>query len=86
MKILVEYPVMVRMDNDGVTFMESNITTAPHTKHMDVSYKYVNEFVENRVVKIIFVKSAENDNNISTKTLCAELYEKHLKKMVGEKH
>ena len=55
------------------------------TKHMDVRYKYVNEYVEDRAVKIIFVKSADNDSNILTKNLSAELHEKHSRKMVGEK-
>ena len=34
--------------------------------------------------RLIF-KSADNDSNILTKNLCAELHENHLKKMVDEK-
>ena len=34
------------------------------TKHFDIKYKYVNEYVEDGIVKSIFVKSAENDSNI----------------------
>ena len=71
MKILVKYPVMVR-------FMASNITTTCHTKHVDIRYKHVNEYIEDAVVKIIVVKSADNDSGILTKNLSAE-------KMVGEK-
>ena len=65
--------------------MASNITTTCHTKHVDFRYKYGNEYVENRVVKIIFVKSSDNDNNILTKNLSTELHEKHSKKILGEK-
>ena len=36
-------------------------------------------------MKIIFVKSAENDSDIFTKNLSADLYKKHLKKIIGEK-
>ena len=43
-------------------------------------YKYVNEYVDDGVVKIIIVKSLKNDNNILKKKLCAELHEKHSKK------
>ena len=53
---------MVRVDNMGAIFMASNITTTSHTKHVDIRYKYVNKYVEDEVVKIVFVKSAENDN------------------------
>ena len=65
--------------------MASNITTMCCTKHMDIRCKYVNEYVEDRVVKIVFVESAENDSIIFTKNSCAELHEKHLGKMVDEK-
>ena len=85
MKIAFKYPVMVRVDNLGAIFMASNITTTCHTKHVDIRYKYVNEYVEDGVVKIVFVKSADNDSDILTKNLSAELHEKHSKKMVGEK-
>ena len=76
---------MLRVDNLGAIFMVSNIITTCHTKHVDIRCKCVNEYVEDRVVKIIFVKSAENDNDILTKKLSAELHEKHLKRLVGEK-
>ena len=36
-------------------FMASNITTTCHMKHVDIRYKYVNEYVEDGVVKIVFV-------------------------------
>ena len=49
---------------------------------MDVWYKYVKEYVEERVVKVVFVKSTENDSNILTTNLTAEFHEKHSKKMV----
>ena len=44
----------------------------------------MNEYVADRVVKIIFVKYA-NGSNILTKNLSAEFHAKHSKKMVGEK-
>ena len=77
--------VMVRVDIIGAIFMASNITTTYSTKHVDIWDKYVNEYVEDGVVKIIFVKSVENDSNILTKHLSAELHKMHSKKMVVEK-
>ena len=82
---MVKYPIMVRVDNIGAIFMANNIMTTSHTKHVDIQYKYVNEFVEDGIIKIIFVKSAENDSNILTKNLSTELHEKHARKMVVEK-
>ena len=85
MQIVIKYPVMVRVDNVGAIFMASNIKTTSRTKHVDVWYKYVNEYVEDGIVKIIFVKSTYNDSDILTKNLSAELHKKHARKMVVEK-
>ena len=37
---------MVRVDNLGAIFMAGNVTAASHTKHMDIRYKYVNEYAK----------------------------------------
>ena len=84
MQIVVKHPITVRVDNVGTIFMASNIMTTSHTKHVDIWYKYVNEYVEDGIVKIIFVKSTDNDSNILTKNLSTELHEKHARKMVVE--
>ena len=74
--ILVKIPVTVRVDKVGAMFMASIITTTSCTKHVDIRYKYVNEYVKDGIVKIIFVKSAENDSN---KNLSTELHKKQSK-------
>ena len=73
MDFVVEYPVMVRVHNVGAIFMSKNITSKCHTN------------VENGVLSIVFVKLADNDSNIVTNNLSAELHEKHSRTMVGEK-
>ena len=73
------------MDDIGAIFMASNITTTCCAKHVDIRYKYVNEFVEDEVVKIVFMKSADDNGDILTKTLSSDLHEKHTKKIVVEK-
>ena len=76
-KLSIKFPVMIRVDKVGVILMASNTTTMPCTKHVDIRYKYVNKYVEDGVVKIVFMKSADNDNNILAKKLRADLHEKH---------
>ena len=85
MKISFKLSIPVRVDNVVAIFMASNINTTSCTKHVDIRYKYVSEYVKDCIVKIIFVKSVENDNNILTQNLSAELHEKHSKKLVGKK-
>ena len=53
--IEVELPVIVRVDNVGAIFMAENVSTSPRTKHVDVRYHFVREFVEDGFIKIIFV-------------------------------
>ena len=36
---------------------------------MDIRHKYVNEYIEDGIVKKFFADSAENDSNILTKNL-----------------
>ena len=84
MKFSVKYTVMVRVDNIGAIFMASNITTMSCTKHMDIRCKYADKYVEDGIVKIVFIKSADNDSNILKKNFSAKLHEKHLKKIVGK--
>ena len=85
MTILVKYPVTLRVDNIGAIFMASNITTISYTKDVNIRYENLNEYVEDRIIKIIFVKSVDNESNILNNYLSAELHEKHSKKRVDEK-
>ena len=65
-KILVKYPMIVRVDNVSVIFMACNIITKSCMEHVDIRYEYVNEYVEDGIVKVVF-KSADNDSDILTK-------------------
>ena len=62
--------------------MAGNATSTIHTKPVDIRQWCVNEYMEDGIVKIVFVKSAENDIDILTKTLSGDLHEKHSKKMI----
>ena len=85
MQIKIQLPVTVRVDNIGAIFMTQNVTTISRTKHVDVMGKYVREYAEDGVIKIVFVRSEDNDSDIMTKNLASELYGKHSKKLLGSK-
>ena len=69
MKINVTLPIVVNVDNMGTLFMSKNINTTVRSKHIVVRTIYVNEYVEDGVLKIVYVKSEENDADIFTKNL-----------------
>ena len=64
--------------------MAGNITTTCQNMHVDIRYRYVNKYVENKLVRLVFVKSADNNSNILPNCLSEELHQKHSRKMVGE--
>ena len=84
MKINVALPIVVNVDNMGAVFMSENINMMGRSKHIDVRTKYVNEYVQNGVLKIVNVKSEENDADIFTKNLGSELHGKHAVKFIGK--
>ena len=84
MKINVALPIVVNVDIMGAIFMSKNINKMGHSKHIDMRTKYVNEYVEDRVLKIVYVKSEENDVGIFTKNLGSELHGKHAVKFVDQ--
>ena len=85
MKIDVRLPVTVRVDNIGAIFMSQNVTTTSNTKHVDIRTKFVIKYQEDKVIKIVFVKSEDNDSDIMTKNLGSLLPSKHSAKMITKK-
>ena len=83
--IKIKLPVVVRVDNVDATFMSKNVTTNSRSKHIDIRMKYVNKYVEDGVLKIVFVKSEDNDSNIMRNNLNSDLYERHSEKLIAEK-
>ena len=55
------------VDYAGAICMAGNVTVTSHTNHVNIRYMYLNEYVEDGIVKIVLSKSAENDSNIPTK-------------------
>jgi hypothetical protein len=85
MGILVELPIIVRVDNVGAIFMTENVSTNSGTKHVDVRYHFVREFVEEGFVKIIFVRSEHNTSDGFTKNVTGDIYDAHVADYMEEK-
>ena len=50
---------------------------------MDICSKFVKEYCEDSIVKIVFVKSENNDLDVMTKDCPSPLHKKHSEKLVG---
>jgi len=75
--IPVKFPVIVHIDNIGAIFLAENVTTSQQTKHIDICYHFVREFVEDGFIKIIFVQIADNTADVFTKNMTGDLHDKH---------
>ncbi len=56
LKVKVELPIVVNVDNVGAIYLASNATTSQQTRHIDVCYHFVRDYLENGVVQIVFVR------------------------------
>ena len=50
-------PVVVRICDVGAIFMAENISSSARTRHIDVRLKFVNEFIKEGEITVMFVKS-----------------------------
>jgi hypothetical protein len=82
MKLQIEKPVIVHIDNVGAIFVAENASATKHTRHIDARYHFVREYIIEGVIKIIFVKSQENKADIFTKNVSSEIYEEHIDNFV----
>ena len=85
MRVMVEFPVEVRVDNIGTIWMTNNVSTTGRTKHVDVRTKFVREFQDDGVIKVEFVSSEDNTSDIMTKNVQAPLFDKHSDTLVCDK-
>ena len=83
MNIKVKLPIVVRVDNIGAIFLAENVTTSQRTKHVDIRYKFVRQFIFDKFLKIEFVGTLKNTSDIFTKNVSKDLYEKHIDSMLG---
>ena len=83
LKTKVQLPIVIQVDNQGAIFMANN-QVSRRTKHIDTRYHLVREFIEDEILKVIFVRSCENTADIFTKNVDERTYIKHAKAIMVE--
>jgi len=81
-RIEVEMPIMVHVDNVGAIFMAENVSTSGRTKHMDICYHYVREFIEDGFIRIVFVRTKLNKADMFTKNVVGDIHNAHSKSFI----
>jgi len=80
--IEVEMPIVVHVDNVGAIFMAENVSTSGRTKHVDIRYHYVREFIEDGFIRIVFVRTKLNKADMFTKNVVGDIHNAHSKSFI----
>ena len=81
----IKYPIIVHCDNVGAIYLGYNAKTSQRTKHVDMQYKYINEYVEDGIIKVSYVTSENNDADVFTKNTNEATFLKHSSKFMSER-
>ena len=73
----VSLPIEVKVDNVGAIYLSKSATTSNRTRHIDTRYHFVRDYIDDGILKIVFVRSEDNHADIMTKNLSVKLYEQH---------
>ena len=75
-------PITIRGDNAGAIYISNNYAVGNRTKHIDIRTHYVRNLIQDGMIRVTFVPTADNDADIFTKNTSEMLFEKHTTKMV----
>ena len=84
LQVEIEYPIIVQVDNVGAIILGNNPSLSQQTKHISIRQHFIRQYVEDNIIKIIFVKLKLNDADIFTKNLSKEVYERHRSKIMND--
>jgi hypothetical protein len=77
MGINLALPIFVKVDNDGAIYLSNNYSLGQRTKHINIRRHFVREFVQDGLLKTIFVPTDEKESDISTKNTQEDTFTRH---------
>jgi len=80
--IKIKLPIVMEMDNMGAIFLANNKSLGQCTKHVDMRYHFVCEYVEEGIIKIVYVCSEDNDADIMTQNRTGNIFLRHTLKFM----
>jgi hypothetical protein len=78
LKIIIVIPIIVQIDNVGAIYLSNNYLLGQRTKHIDIRRHFVWEFVEDGIIKTLFVWTDNNNADIHTKNTSEEVFKRHI--------
>jgi hypothetical protein len=80
MGIEIGLPIYVKVDNVGAIYLSKNFSLSQRTKHIDIRTHFVRQFVEDGIIKVVFISTDDNDADIHTKNTTEETFINHSEK------
>ena len=78
--VKIDYPIKVWCDNVGAIFLSYNAKYSNRKNYVDIRAHFVCQYVEDRIVKVIFVQSADNKADTFTKNVSGKIFKRHATK------
>jgi hypothetical protein len=75
---------LVKVDNVGAIYLSNNFSCSQRTKHIDIRRHFVREFVQDGIIKTIFVPTDDNEADMHTKNLPEDVFIKHRNKLMED--
>ena len=75
---------MLFVDNKGAVDLANNWTVGGRTRHVEVWQYFLRELKEKNLIVIRWIPGDEMTSDVLTKNLPCALFEKHIKKLVGD--
>ena len=72
--INLKLPINVYVDKIGAIFMAENINASSRTRHTSIRWRCITEFIEDKFIKMCFVKSIDNVSDGLRKNTSSEVY------------
>jgi len=77
LRVEVQLPICVHVDNIGAIFLAENQNSSDRTKHVDRRYHFVRQYIRDKTVMIEFVRSHDNNSDIFTKSTTRKIHHRH---------
>lgn len=80
----VESPMILEMDHKGAVDLANSWSVGGRTRHIDARNHYLRDLKDQGLLLVRHVPEDENETDIFTKNTATQMFEKHIKKFVGE--
>ena len=80
----VDLSMVIEIDNQGAVHLANNWSVGGRTRHVDIQNYFLQELKDNGMLVIRHVPGVDNDADIFTKNTTEAIFEKHIRRFVGD--